>query len=461
MTATSSASASAVTATASRPDGGDRGAKGFSGGWSMGVCAGAVAVAAAGVVAMLSGGAAVGPLAACLFLVACGGLAGASWWLQRRGEAQVRAALAVCRQIEAGDLNARILNVHGGGARGELFFTINDIVDRFEGVMREAAAVMAAIAQQRYFRRIADGGLQGEFARVCRLINGAAQAVDDKTAAFARVSDDFERSIKAVVGAMSGAAAGLKSSAQAMDGAADSSAAQASVVSSLAAEAASQVENVAAAAEELSASIAEISRQVTLSAGIAGDASTDAKRTNSLVEGLARDAQRIGEVVTLIKTIANQTNLLALNATIEAARAGDAGKGFAVVASEVKALATQTTKATDEIAAQIASVQGEITGTVGAIEGITTTIGSINEIAATIAAAVDEQQAATSEIARSVEQAAAGTQEVSSTIDTVTAAAGETGTAAGEVLTAARQLSQQAATMQDFVGRFVHEVRAA
>ncbi|HRW60826.1 MAG TPA: methyl-accepting chemotaxis protein, partial [Defluviicoccus sp.] len=212
---------------------------------------------------------------------------------------------------------------------------------------------------------------------------------------------------------------------------------------------------------ELSASIREISRQMAQSHTMTQSAAGEAQTARGTVKALADVAARIGAVVTLINDIASQTNLLALNATIEAARAGDAGKGFAVVASEVKALATQTTKATDEIATQIASVQGEITGTVGAIEGITATIGSINEIAATIAAAVDQQQAATSEIARSVEQAATGTQEVSSTIDTVTAAAGETGTAAGEVLTAARQLSQQATTMQDFVGRFVQEVRAA
>ncbi|MDG4603085.1 MAG: HAMP domain-containing methyl-accepting chemotaxis protein [Defluviicoccus sp.] len=283
----------------------------------------------------------------------------------------------------------------------------------------------------------------------------------ERREAMNRLATKFEADVSGVVQAVASAAAQMQATSEAMSATAGETSRQAAGVASASQQASSNVQMVAAAAEELSASIREISRQMAQSHTMTQSAAGEAQTARGTVKALAEVAARIGAVVTLINDIASQTNLLALNATIEAARAGDAGKGFAVVASEVKALATQTTKATDEIAAQIASVQGQITGTVGAIEGITATIGSINEIAATIAAAVDEQQAATSEIARSVEQAATGTQEVSSTIDTVTAAAGETGTAAGEVLTAARQLSQQAATMQDFVGRFVREVRAA
>ena len=283
----------------------------------------------------------------------------------------------------------------------------------------------------------------------------------ERREAMNRLATKFEADVSGVVEAVASAAAQMQATSEAMSATAGETSRQAAGVASASQQASSNVQMVAAAAEELSASIREISRQMAQSHTMTQSAASEAQTARGTVKALAEVAARIGAVVTLINDIASQTNLLALNATIEAARAGDAGKGFAVVASEVKALATQTTKATDEIATQIASVQGEITGTVGAIEGITATIGSINEIAATIAAAVDQQQAATSEIARSVEQAATGTQEVSSTIDTVTAAAGETGTAAGEVLTAARQLSQQASTMQDFVGRFVHEVRAA
>ncbi len=172
------------------------------------------------------------------------------------------------------------------------------------------------------------------------------------------------------------------------------------------------MQTVAAAAEELSSSISEISRQVGQSAEIGRKAVDEARHTNDDVQGLADAAQKIGDVVSLITDIAGQTNLLALNATIEAARAGDAGKGFAVVASEVKSLATQTAKATEEIATQIAGMQEATTSAVEAIKRI----GEIDEIATSIASAVEQQGAATQEISRNAQQAAAGTQEVNGNI---------------------------------------------
>src|SRR6185437_16204677 len=151
------------------------------------------------------------------------------------------------------------------------------------------------------------------------------------------------------------------------------------------------VQTVAASAEEMTSSISEIGRQVTQAATIAKQAVADAQRTNGTVNTLAEAAQKIGQVVQLIQDIASQTNLLALNATIEAARAGEAGKGFAVVASEVKSLANQTAKATEEIAGQIAAIQGATGSVVTAIRGIGGTIGEMSEIATAIASAIEEQ----------------------------------------------------------------------
>ncbi len=232
-------------------------------------------------------------------------------------------------------------------------------------------------------------------------------------------------------------------------------------VSTAADQASGNVQTVASAAEELSASIAEISRQVTQSAAIAGEASDQAGRTNARVQELAAAAQKIGDVVKLINDIAGQTNLLALNATIEAARAGEAGKGFAVVASEVKNLATQTAKATEDIAAQVSGMQGATGDTVSAIQAISGTIGKIHEIATTIASAVEEQGAATQEIARNVQEAAAGTKNVSTNIASVNAATEGTARASADVQAVVGELRERAETLRSSVSGFFEELKRA
>ncbi|MBJ7407745.1 MAG: methyl-accepting chemotaxis protein, partial [Bradyrhizobium sp.] len=221
------------------------------------------------------------------------------------------------------------------------------------------------------------------------------------------------------------------------------------------------VQTVAAAAEEMASSVDEIGRQVQDSARIAGEAVQQAVRTNDHVGELARAAGRIGDVVELISQIAGQTNLLALNATIEAARAGEAGRGFAVVASEVKALAEQTAKATGEISQQISGIQAATEDSVGAIKSISDTISRMSEIASAIAAAVEEQGAATREISRNVQQAARGTQQVSASIVDVQRGASQTGSASSNVLASARSLSGESSRLKVEVGKFLNAIRAA
>jgi methyl-accepting chemotaxis protein len=282
-----------------------------------------------------------------------------------------------------------------------------------------------------------------------------------RSAAIAGLTKDFGGEIDTVVNQLAESATQMQSDARVMSTTAEATDRQAVAVAAASEEASANVQTVAAAAEELSASIAEIGRSVTESARIASKAVDDAARTNASIEGLAEAAQKIGDVVKLINDIAGQTNLLALNATIEAARAGDAGKGFAVVASEVKSLATQTAKATEDIAAQINAIQAATGGAVQAIKEISGTIRQISEIATTIASAVEEQGAATKEIARNVQQASAGTNDVSTNITGVTQSAGETGQVATHVLTAAQGLSQQVDQLKTRVASFLTKIQAA
>ena len=272
---------------------------------------------------------------------------------------------------------------------------------------------------------------------------------------------DFDRVISTVVQGVSSAATQLQSNAQNLSATADQTNRQAVAVAAAAEEASANVQTVASATEELTASVGEISRQVGSSMSIAESAVEEASRTNSTVAGLSDAAQKIGEVVELINGIASQTNLLALNATIEAARAGEAGKGFAVVASEVKNLANQTAKATEDIQAQVGQMQEVTASAVEAIREITGTIRRMSEIATTIAVAVEQQGAATSEIARNVQHASHGTREVSHNIGGVTEAASSTGAMAGETLGAARDLAEQSSRLRSEVDGFIGKVRAA
>jgi len=271
----------------------------------------------------------------------------------------------------------------------------------------------------------------------------------------------FEGSITGVVTGIGGAATQLQTTARAMTETATQTAGQSSTAAAAAEEASVNVGTVAAAAEQLGSSVQEISRQVDGSATLARAAVQEAAQTGLLVQELSAAAARIGDVVSMISSIAGQTNLLALNATIEAARAGEAGRGFAVVAAEVKELASQTARATQEIGEQIARIQTSTGGAVAAIATIATRIEEISGVATSIAAAVEEQGAATQEIVRNVTHAATGTDEVTANVSGLAGAAEETGAAAGRVLASASDLSRQSATLHGEVTRFLAAVRAA
>ncbi|MEP7031001.1 MAG: PAS-domain containing protein [Pseudolabrys sp.] len=261
----------------------------------------------------------------------------------------------------------------------------------------------------------------------------------------------FRPQVEKLLTSVSGSATAMRSTAGALLGSSDQTSQRAESAVHAFHEASTNVETAAVAADELSHSIAEISRQLTHTSDIVRLATDEARVTDGEIAGLAAGAQKIGDVVKLIRNIAGQTNLLALNATIEAARAGEAGRGFAVVASEVKSLAVQTAKATEDIASHILGVQESTSGAVEAIRQITARMREINEYTSAVAAAVEQQNSATGEISHNVASAAKGTGHVVSVL-------GEVAGAATETRTSAETVRDASATVETAVGNLRIEV---
>ena len=293
----------------------------------------------------------------------------------------------------------------------------------------------------------------------------AARAEDAIKAARAQristATGNFEAMIGELVDSLSSASTELEASATTMTKTSDGTMSLSDSAASASRAVTDNIQAVAAATEEITSSVNEIGRQVHESNRIASTAVSQAQKTDESIARLSLAAGRINDVVKLIREVAEQTNLLALNATIEAARAGEAGRGFAVVASEVKALATQTAKATAEIDAQVADMQTATAESVAAIKEIGSTITLISEVSSAIAAAVEQQGAATQEIARNVQQSAQLSTQVAAEVTEVKRGSSETSAASGEVLTAARSLAHESDHLKNQVETFLDTVRAA
>ncbi|CDK97949.1 putative chemoreceptor [Magnetospirillum gryphiswaldense MSR-1 v2] len=343
----------------------------------------------------------------------------------------IAAAIATMRTLARGDTSVAV--------------TGTDRVDEIGDIARAVATFK-------------DNAIERESLRTQQAEQASAASAERRQARI-RMAEEFDDGVRDVLNAVADGATSLEQAARSLSQVSSQAQQDAQGVDRAARDASGNTARVAAATEELSASIAAIAEQVAESNRIAALAAAEAASSNAIIADLSGATARIGQIVTLIETIARQTNLLALNATIEAARAGEAGKGFAVVAHEVKNLATQTAQATAEISSHIEAVQAETDRAVQSIGHVSGIVARLNTISETVAQSVRQQEAATDEIARNVDQAAQGTMAVSQGVGHLAQAADQAGTASAQVLDTAAGLAHGANRLQQAVDHFVAQMR--
>ncbi|WP_198647048.1 methyl-accepting chemotaxis protein [Pannonibacter carbonis] len=376
-----------------------------------------------------------------------------------RSRAAIAHAVDVCTRVGWGDFEVRANDLSAKGDLGDLLLALNHLIDRTDAFMREAAASMSAIHENRYYRRIQPGGLAGAFLRSAEIMNKATETIQGRVGAFHHSTGAFEAEVNEIARKLAEAAGDMTGTARNLNEVAQSNTERMTTVATATEEASENVRVASEATDRLSQSAREIGAQINRSATIARQAVQQVEQGQAKAKGLSASTEAISAIIALISDIADQTNLLALNATIEAARAGEMGRGFAVVANEVKQLAGQTAKATKEITESLAEVESASRETVFAFDTVSTTIAEIEGITSIIASASGEQSRATAEIATTVETTAQRTSEVSDNVVGVSNAVSSTQDSAETVLHSASNVAQTAGELTEVVARFVQSLK--
>ncbi len=382
-----------------------------------------------------------------------------AWLFLLRTQNVIVTISAIFKKFSCGDFEKRLVCIGEGAELGELVESANDAFDQIDAFVREATASLQHVTSGKYYRRIVETGMQGALLNGARSVNAASSDMENKVRRFSQVTGRFDDSAQHMVQSFTLAAGEFHSNAVSMDESAQLSTVRADSVASAVRRTSTSIASVAASIEQLTACIGTLSTQFENTARVATITAEETRKVGEMVATLTQAGEAIGDMLTLIMSIAKRTHLLALNATMEAARAGQAGRGFAVVAQEVKNLANQTAEATDGISGHIKSMQKATAGVAAAFHTASDMVHDINQLITSASVAVDEQHGAVKHIAEVMDQVSTDTVHVVSDICDVTRIAEVAGKAANDMLRNSKDMAERTGELEREVKQFLGEVK--